>query len=65
MIQARESIPAALIAAVLLLGLSACQEQEGPAERAGKRIDQAVQRAGQEIEKAGQRLRGAASGSKK
>lgn len=65
MIQARKSIPAALTAAVLLLGLGACQKREGPAERAGKSIDQAVQKAGQEIEKAGQRLQDAASDSKK
>lgn len=53
--------------ALLALPLMAC-EQEGPAERAGKRLDQAVEnskdalndavdRAGEEIEEAGDAIR--------
>jgi len=37
---------------VSVLGLAACK-QEGPAEKAGKKIDQTTEQAGQKIEKAG------------
>lgn len=40
---------------VLLLGLSGCR-RPGPAERAGKKIDQTVEKAGQQVEKAGQQV---------
>jgi len=42
------------LAAVMLLGvaLSACQKEEGPAEKAGKEIDKAVKETGQAMEKA-------------
>lgn len=48
---------------VLLLTLAtvlgACRKEEGPAERAGKEIDKAVQEAGKQIEKAGEKLQDA------
>ena len=44
---------------VLLLGLSGCK-RPGSAERAGKKIDQAVEKAGQQVEKAGQQIDSAA-----
>ena len=44
---------------VLLLGLSGCR-RAGPAERAGKKIDQTVQKAGQQVEKVGQQVDSAA-----
>ena len=37
---------------VSVLGLAACK-QEGPAEKAGKKIDQTTEQAGQKIEKTG------------
>lgn len=37
---------------VSVLGLAACK-QEGPAEKAGEKIDQTTEQAGQKIEKAG------------
>ncbi len=40
----------------LLMALSGCQKQEGPAEKAGKDIDKAAQQAGEKIDKAGQKL---------
>lgn len=49
---------------VLLLALAAalgaCKKEEGPAERAGKEIDKAVQEAGKQIEKVGEKLQDAA-----
>jgi len=50
---------------LLVAGLSACEKKEGPAERAGKEIDKAVQSAGQKLEKAGQDIQDAAKDAKK
>ena len=55
----------ALTLSLLLAGLSACEKKEGPAERAGKEIDKAVQSAGQKLEKAGQDIQDAAKDAKK
>lgn len=60
-----KTVSAALIMGVLLVSLSACQKKEGPAERAGKDIDQATQKAGQQIQKAGENIQDAAKGNKK
>jgi hypothetical protein len=61
----RSSIAAALALSFLLVGLSACEKKEGPAERAGKAVDQAVDSAGQKLEKAGQDIQDAAKDAKK
>lgn len=53
---------AILVAGVLAAG---CQKEEGPAERAGKAIDNAVQKAGKDIEKAGQDIQKSAEDAKK
>jgi hypothetical protein len=47
--------------AALLFGLAAC-ERQGPAEKAGRELDRAVDKAGKQIEKAGERARDAAKG---
>ncbi|MHB1359649.1 MAG: hypothetical protein ACYCWC_08730 [Rhodocyclaceae bacterium] len=60
-----KSVSAALIMSALLVALSGCQKQEGPAERAGKSVDQAVDKAGQQIEKAGEKIQDAAKGDEK
>ena len=43
---------AALVLGALVAGLSGCKKKEGPAERAGKEIDKAVDKTGQQINKA-------------
>jgi hypothetical protein len=44
---------AIIASAALLLALAGCQKQEeGPAERAGKKIDQATEKAAQQVDKA-------------
>lgn len=58
-------IRALLITGALLAALSGCQKQEGPAERAGKEVDKAVDKAGQQIEKAGERIQDAVKGDEK
>ena len=54
-----------LMAGILILGLAACQKKEGPAERAGKDIDKAIEKVGQQVERAGEKIQDAASGNKK
>jgi hypothetical protein len=49
-----KSIIAALAMTVLFVGLSGCHE--GPAERAGKKIDKTVEQGGQQVEKAGKKI---------
>ncbi len=50
-------------AALLITGLMAlsagCDSQDGPAEQAGKSIDQATQKAGEKIEEAGDSIQDA------
>ena len=41
-----------LMAMVALIGFTAC-EKEGPAEKMGKKIDNAVEKAGDQVQKAG------------
>ena len=48
---------AVLVMTVLFVGVSGCKK-EGPAERAGKNIDQAVEKSGKQLEKAGKEIRG-------
>ena len=52
-----------LVAGAMLFVLSAC-EKEGPAERAGKDADKAIQNVGKSIEKAGENIQDAAKGKK-
>jgi hypothetical protein len=52
------------VAGLLLLSLSACQK-EGPAERAGKEVDEVIDKAGAEVEKAGEAIRDAAEDARK
>jgi hypothetical protein len=41
-----------LIAGIFMIGLGGCPEEEGPAERAGEEIDEAMEEAGEEAEDA-------------
>ena len=59
------SICAGLAMSVLVVGLSACEKKEGPAERAGKQMDKAVEKVGEQVEKAGQQIQDAAKDAKK
>lgn len=44
-----------LWAGFVVIGLVSCK-QEGPAERAGKKVDEAVEKTGEQIEKAGEKV---------
>lgn len=54
-----------LALSALVLVLPGCQKDEGPAERAGKTIDDSAQKAGAQIEKAGEKIQDAAKEDKK
>lgn len=71
-----KTINAALATSVLLAALFGCQRQEGPAELAGKNIDNAVEQSGQkvdnsveklgeQVEKTGENIQDAAKDDKK
>jgi hypothetical protein len=55
----------ALIMIALIAAISACQKPEGPAEHAGKAIDNATEQAGSQIEKAGKDIQDTAKGDHK
>ena len=59
------TVSAALVIGALFVALSGCQKQEGPAERAGREADKAIEKVGQQIEKAGDNIQDAARGDKK
>jgi hypothetical protein len=44
------------MATLLALGAAGCEEQKGPAERAGEKIDDAVDSAGDAVEDAGDKV---------
>ena len=51
--------------AMVALAVVACQPKEGPAEEAGKAVDNAAQKAGDQIEKAGDKIKGTVDDAKK
>lgn len=65
MMNIRRRVGAVLAASLLIVGLTACEKKEGPAERAGKEIDKTFEKAGQQLEKAGQEIQDAAKDAKK
>ena len=56
-----KSVIAVLAMTLLFMGLSGCKK-EGPAERAGKKIDETVEKGGQQVEKAGKKIQEEAKG---
>lgn len=64
MMKPGKTVSAAWIISGLLIALSGCQKQEGPAEQAGKDIDKATEQAGEKIEQVGENIQDAAKGDK-
>jgi hypothetical protein len=58
-------ISTAIVMSALIATLAACQKEPGPAEKAGKAVDNATEKAGQQIEKSGEDIQNAAKGNKK
>lgn len=48
-----------LLGAILFLGSVACQKEEGPAEEAGKKVDEAVEQLGEKVEETGDKVQDA------
>jgi predicted small lipoprotein YifL len=59
-----QSVITALMMIVLVVGLSGCRK-EGPMERAGKKVDKAIEKTGEQIEKAGEKVQDAVKDTKK
>jgi predicted small secreted protein len=55
-----KAIGVALLLAFLAVGLTACGDDQGPAEEAGENIDETMEEAGDEIEEAGDEMEEAA-----
>ena len=64
MMKPGKTVSAALIISGLLIALSACQKQEGPAEQAGEDIDKATEQAGEKIEQVGENIQDAVKDDK-
>lgn len=60
--QTVKRIKVALVLSILLIGLSGCQKEEGPAEKAGKQIDESTEELGEKVEEAGEAIQDAAQG---
>jgi hypothetical protein len=58
-------IVTAIALSAIITALAACQKEPGPAEKAGKTVDNATEKAGQQIEKAGENIQDTAKGNKK
>ena len=57
-----KSLGAVLIASVFLVVLAGCQKDEGPAEKAGKNMDEAAESLGKKVEEAGEAMQDKAKG---
>ncbi len=65
MMKLMRNLGAAVVIGMLLAALPSCAKKEGPAEQAGKAVDNAVDKAGAQVEKAGENIQDAAKGDKK
>jgi hypothetical protein len=64
MMKIGKTVVAVLALCCLVAGVCGCKK-EGPAERAGKAIDNSAEKAGQEVEQAGNKIKGAIDDLKK
>ena len=60
---AKPQVIALLAISAFLIALPGCQK-EGPAEKAGKTVDNAMEKTGDQIEKVGDSIQDAADGNK-
>jgi predicted small lipoprotein YifL len=61
----KNTISTAIVMSALVVALAGCQKEAGPAEKAGKAVDNATEKAGQQMKKAGDNIQDAAKGNKK
>lgn len=62
MTKLNEMFGAVLIIFALTLAISSCQQQEGPAEKAGKEMDKAIGNVGKQVDKAADNVKDAVKG---
>jgi len=55
-------VSTALVTSALLVPLFGCERESGPAERAGKSLDNALENTGEQVERAGDSIQDAAKG---
>jgi hypothetical protein len=60
-----KTLSAALIMTAALVALPGCMKKEGPAEQAGKSLDNAAESVGEKVEDAGEAMQDAAQGDTK
>ncbi len=60
-----KTLSAALLMTTALVALPGCVKEEGPAEQAGKSLDNAAESVGEKIEDAGEAMQDAAQGETK
>lgn len=60
-----DSLVTVLAMSALLVALSGCDSQQGPAEKAGEKIDNAAEQAGEKIEEAGEAIQDTVQDDKK
>ena len=60
-----KTLSAALLMTTALVALPGCMKEEGPAEQAGKSLDNAAESVGEKIEVAGEAMQDAAQGETK
>ena len=53
----KRTLSLSLATLFLVVGLSACEKEKGPAEKAGAAIDEAIDKAGDKLEEAGEALK--------
>ena len=53
-----------IVMSLLAVSIAACEKEPGPAEKAGKAVDNVTEKAGQQIEKAGEDIKNTAKGDK-
>ena len=56
------TVSTALVTGALLVALAACAPKEGPAEEAGKKVDESMEQLGENIEAAGEKIQDTAEG---
>ena len=65
MIKLVKIVSTALVTSALLIPLFGCEREGGPAERAGKSVDNALDKTAEQLEKAGESIQDAANGDEK
>ena len=60
-----KTLSAALLMSAAIIALPGCMKQEGPAEKAGKSLDNAAETMGDQVEDAGEAIQDAANGDTK